>query len=63
MHDKKPRIYFKPGSRFAYSGEGIDLAQMVVETVTKKSSERTTERTHLSTSEHDMHAYRLGKTI
>jgi CubicO group peptidase (beta-lactamase class C family) len=35
--DKKLRIYFRPGSRFAYSGEGIDLAQMVVEAVTKKS--------------------------
>jgi CubicO group peptidase (beta-lactamase class C family) len=27
----------QPGSRFAYSGEGIALAQMVVETVTGKS--------------------------
>lgn len=35
--DKKLRIYFSPGSRFAYSGEGIALAQMVVETVKKKS--------------------------
>jgi CubicO group peptidase (beta-lactamase class C family) len=35
--DKKLRIYFTPGSRCAYSGEGIDLAQTVVETVTKKS--------------------------
>jgi CubicO group peptidase (beta-lactamase class C family) len=35
--DKKLRIYFTPGSRFAYSGEGIALAQMVVETVTRKS--------------------------
>lgn len=34
--DGKLRIYFTPGSRFAYSGEGIDLAQMVVETVTKR---------------------------
>lgn len=34
--DKKLRIYFAPGSRFAYSGEGIALAQMVVETVTKQ---------------------------
>jgi len=35
--DKKLDIYFPPGSRFAYSGEGIDLAQMVVEAVTTKS--------------------------
>src|SRR5579862_825379 len=35
--DRKLRIYFPPGSRFAYSGEGIALAQMVVETVTGKS--------------------------
>jgi CubicO group peptidase (beta-lactamase class C family) len=35
--DNKLRIYFSPGSKFAYSGEGIALAQMVVETVTKKS--------------------------
>jgi CubicO group peptidase (beta-lactamase class C family) len=35
--DKKLRIYFPPGSSFAYSSEGIALAQMIVETVTKKS--------------------------
>jgi CubicO group peptidase (beta-lactamase class C family) len=35
--DHRLRIYFRPGSRFAYSGEGIALAQMVVETVTRKS--------------------------
>ena len=35
--DKKLRIYFLPGSRFAYSGEGIALAQLVVESVTGKS--------------------------
>jgi CubicO group peptidase (beta-lactamase class C family) len=35
--DKKLRTYFPPGSRFAYSGEGIALAQMVVETVTSES--------------------------
>ncbi len=35
--DHKLNINFTPGSRFAYSGEGIDLAQFVVETVTKKS--------------------------
>lgn len=34
--DQKLHIHFEPGSRFAYSGEGIDLVQLVVETVTKK---------------------------
>jgi CubicO group peptidase (beta-lactamase class C family) len=37
MDDKKLSINFTPGSRFAYSGEGIALAQMVIETVTNKS--------------------------
>ncbi len=35
--DRKLHIHFEPGSRYAYSGEGIDLAQFVVETVTGKS--------------------------
>lgn len=34
--DHKLNINFTPGSRYAYSGEGIELAQLVVETVTKK---------------------------
>ena len=34
--DHKLNINFTPGARFAYSGEGILLAQFVVETVTKK---------------------------
>jgi len=34
--DRKLNIYFQPGSRFAYSGEGINLLQMVVETITKR---------------------------
>lgn len=37
--DKKLHIFFAPGSRFAYSGEGIRLAQMVVESVTDQSLE------------------------
>lgn len=37
--DRKLRIHFDPGSRYAYSGEGIDLLQLVVETVTKKPLE------------------------
>lgn len=32
--DRKLRIYFEPGARYAYSGEGIQLLQMVVEAVT-----------------------------
>lgn len=35
--DRKLRIHFEPGSRYAYSGEGIELAQFVIETVTHKS--------------------------
>ncbi len=35
--NSKLYIAFTPGARFAYSGEGIQLAQLVVETVTKKS--------------------------
>jgi len=31
--DRKLHLHFAPGSRFAYSGEGIDLLQLVVETI------------------------------
>jgi CubicO group peptidase (beta-lactamase class C family) len=34
--DRKLRIHFNPGLKYAYSGEGIDLLQLVVETVTNK---------------------------
>jgi CubicO group peptidase (beta-lactamase class C family) len=34
--DGKLKIHFEPGSRYAYSGEGIVLLQMVVETITKR---------------------------
>jgi CubicO group peptidase (beta-lactamase class C family) len=34
--DRKLHIHFEPGSRYAYSGEGIALLQLIVETVTKK---------------------------
>lgn len=37
--DHKLNINFEPGSRFAYSGEGILLLQLVVETVTGKPIE------------------------
>ncbi len=35
----KLNINFEPGSRYAYSGEGIVLLQLVVETITKKPLE------------------------
>lgn len=35
---KKLEIKFTPGSRYAYSGEGINLAQFIVETITQKSA-------------------------
>ena len=34
--DHRLHIHFQPGSRFAYSGEGMDLLQLVVETITGK---------------------------
>ncbi len=37
--DRKLNINFEPGSKFAYSGEGIDLLQLAVETVTKRPLE------------------------
>ena len=35
--DRKLKIHFEPGTRYAYSGEGINLAQLVVETVKGQS--------------------------
>jgi len=37
--NKKLNIMFTPGTRYSYSGEGINLLQMVVETVIKKPLE------------------------
>ena len=37
--DHRLHIHFEPGTRFAYSGEGINLLQLVVETITKKDLE------------------------
>lgn len=37
--DHKLKIHFQPGSRYAYSGEGIDLLRLVVETVTRRPLE------------------------
>jgi CubicO group peptidase (beta-lactamase class C family) len=34
--DHKLRVHFQPGSRFAYSGEGIDLLQLGVEEITHR---------------------------
>ena len=35
-NDRKLKIHFEPGSRYAYSGEGIVLLQLIVETITKR---------------------------
>src|SRR4029077_10939715 len=32
--DRKLKIHFEPGTRYAYSGEGLLLLQLVVETIT-----------------------------
>src|SRR5882724_5491190 len=37
--DRKLNINFEPGAKYAYSGEGIDLLQFVVEEITKKPVE------------------------
>ena len=37
--NKKLEIFFTPGSRYAYSGEGINLLQMVIETITGRTLE------------------------
>jgi len=34
--DKKLDIKFTPGTKYAYSGEGINMAQFVIESITKK---------------------------
>jgi len=38
--DRKLKIHFEPGTRFAYSGEGIVLLQLVVETITGEPLEQ-----------------------
>jgi CubicO group peptidase (beta-lactamase class C family) len=37
--NRKLEIFFKPGERYAYSGEGLVLLQLAVETITGKSVE------------------------
>jgi CubicO group peptidase (beta-lactamase class C family) len=37
--DRKLKIHSEPGSRYAYSGEGVILLQLVVETIAKKPLE------------------------
>src|ERR1700678_544385 len=38
--DRKLRIHFEPGSRYAYSGEGIYPLQLILETAAKKPLEQ-----------------------
>jgi CubicO group peptidase (beta-lactamase class C family) len=42
--DRKLHIHFAPGSRYAYSGEGIVLLQLIVENITKKPLEELMQR-------------------
>jgi len=43
-HDnQKLEFFFTPGTRYAYSGEGLELLQMVVETITGQSLESLAE--------------------
>ena len=37
--DRKLKIHFEPGTRYAYSGEGLLLLQLVVEAITGKPLE------------------------
>lgn len=37
--DRKARIHFDPGTRFAYSGQGLRLLQLIVATVTQRPIE------------------------
>jgi CubicO group peptidase (beta-lactamase class C family) len=37
--DRKTRIHFEPGTRYAYSGQGLQLLQLVVETATRRPVE------------------------
>lgn len=41
--DRKLKIHFEPGTRFAYSGEGIVLLQLVVETISGKPLDQVME--------------------
>jgi CubicO group peptidase (beta-lactamase class C family) len=34
--DRKLRIHFEPGTKYAYSGEGMQLLQLVIETITSE---------------------------
>ncbi len=42
--DKKITIRFEPGTRFAYSGEGLNLLAMVAETITHEALETIMQR-------------------
>lgn len=42
--DRKLNINFTPGSKFAYSGEGMELLQLVVETITGKPLDELMQR-------------------
>ncbi|ABF39617.1 beta-lactamase [Candidatus Koribacter versatilis Ellin345] len=42
--DQKVHIHFEPGSRYAYSGEGLKLLQLVIETIAKQPLQQLMEK-------------------
>jgi len=60
---RKTQIHFEPGTRYAYSGQGLQLLQLVVETVTRRPVGRSDARADLSPVRHDPHQHALARPI
>jgi hypothetical protein len=61
--DRRLRIHFEPGTRSAYSGEGIVLAQLVVEAVTGKPIEALDAGGAFHPPENDAHKHGVGAGV
>ena len=53
----KIQIHFAPGTRYAYSGQGIQLLQLVVESATKTPLEAADAVAHLCARRHDAYEH------